>query len=219
MLSLKCCAVAKSIRNAIKTLVGLIDQSGLGEVTMYKVKLIGPGLILFVLVGVFTVYADQTDARLDKLFAILQNSNDAEELLEAEAGIWEIWFDSGVEEVDDLMERAGVAAQRGNLAYAERLYSEVIDTAPDFSEGWNRRATVRFYSQNFEGSLDDIERTLLLEPRHFGATWGLGMILGIQQDFSGAIAAFERLLEIKPNAGDAKARIELLKKKLTESSV
>ena len=219
MLSLKCCAVAKSIRNGIKTLVGLIDQSGLGEVTMYKLKLIAPGLVLFVLAGIFTVYADQTDARLDKLFAILQNSNDAEELLEAETGIWEIWFDSGLEEVDDLMERAGVAAQRGNLAYAERLYSEVIVKAPDFSEGWNRRATVRFYGQNFEGSLDDIERTLLLEPRHFGATWGLGMILGIQQDFSGAIAAFERLLEIKPNAGDAKARIELLKKKLTESSV
>jgi tetratricopeptide (TPR) repeat protein len=186
---------------------------------MYKVKSIAPGLVLFMLAGFFTVYADQTDARLDKLFVTLQNSDNAEELLEAETNIWDIWFHSGEEEIDNIMERAGVAAQRGNLAYAERLYSEVIDKAPDFSEGWNRRATVRFYSQNFEGSLDDIERTLLLEPRHFGATWGLGMILGIQQDFSGAIVAFERLLKIKPNARDARARIEQLKKKLTESSV
>lgn len=186
---------------------------------MYKVKLIARGLVLFILVGFCTVYADQTDDRLDMLFVTLQNSNDADELLEAESGIWEIWFDSGEEDIDNLMERAGVAAQRGNLAYAERLYSDVIDQAPDFAEGWNRRATVRFYSQNFEGSLDDIERTLVLEPRHFGATWGLGMILGIQQNFSDAIAAFERLLEIKPNAADAKARIEILRKKLTESSV
>lgn len=186
---------------------------------MHKVKTIATGLVFYVLAGFAALSADQTDARLDTLFVTLQTSNDAEELLEVESSIWEIWFDSGEAEVDNIMERAGIAAQRGNLAYAERLYSDVIDMAPDFAEGWNRRATVRFYSQDFEGSLNDIERTLLLEPRHFGATWGLGMILGIQQDFSGAIAAFERLLEIKPNAPDAKARIKQLKKKLTESSV
>ena len=186
---------------------------------MYKPEIIATGLVLYVLAGFSTLWADQTDSRLDTLFVTLQTSNDSEELLEAESSIWEIWFDSGEEEVDNLMERAGIAAQRGNLAYAERLYSDVIDMAPDFAEGWNRRATVRFYSKDFDGSLNDIERTLLLEPRHFGATWGLGMILGIQQDFSGAIAAFERLLEIKPNAADAKARIKQLKKKLTESSV
>lgn len=219
MVSFKRGAAAKSIRNVMKTLVALNGQSDLGELTMYKVKFIAQGLVLVVLSGFFSIYADQTDDRLDMLFVTLQNSNDAEKLLEAESGIWEIWFDSGVEEIDSLMDRAGVAAQRGNLAYAERLYSQVIDKAPDFAEGWNRRATVRFYSQNFEGSLDDIERTLRLEPRHFGATWGLGMILGIQQDFSGAIAAFERLLKIKPNAADAKARIEALKEKLAESSV
>lgn len=219
MLSLQFHVAEKSIRNKTKTLVGLIHQSSLGEAAMYKIKLIVPGLLLFLLSGFVTVHGDQTDARLEMLFATLQNSSDADELLEAEAGIWEIWFDSGEEEIDDIMRRAGVAAQRGNLAYAERLYSDVIDQAPDFAEGWNRRATVRFYSQNFQGSLDDIERTLLLEPRHFGATWGLGMILGIQQNFSGAIAAFERLLEIKPNAADAKARIEILRKKLTESAV
>ena len=186
---------------------------------MCRVKLITQSFLLVTILGVFSVYADQTDSRLDSLFVTLQNSNDSDELLEAESSIWEIWFDSGEDEIDSLMERAGVAAQRGNLAYAERLYSEVIDKAPDFSEGWNRRATVRYYLEDYEGSLDDIQRTLLLEPRHFGATWGLGMILGLQKNLVGAIAAFERLLELKPNARDAKARIEVLKEKLAESSV
>ena len=186
---------------------------------MFRVKLITQSLLLVTILGYFSVYADQTDSRLDSLFVTLQNSNDSDELLEAESSIWEIWFDSGEDEIDSLMERAGVAAQRGNLAYAERLYSEVIDKAPDFSEGWNRRATVRYYLEDYEGSLDDIQRTLLLEPRHFGATWGLGMIRGLQKNLVGAIAAFERLLELKPNARDAKARIEVLKEKLAESSV
>ncbi len=90
---------------------------------------------------------------------------------------------------------------------------------PGFSEGWNRCATVRFYQRDYDGSLDDIEQTLKLEPRHFGAFWGLGMILGSQQDFERAIIAFERLLEIKPNANDARPRIELLKQELAKQAV
>jgi cytochrome c-type biogenesis protein CcmH/NrfG len=59
----------------------------------------------------------------------------------------------------------------------------------------------------------------VLESRHFGAIWGLGMILGSQRDFTGAITAFERLLEIKPNSRDARPRIELLKQELVKSAV
>ena len=91
--------------------------------------------------------------------------------------------------------------------------------SPEFSEGWNRRATVRDYQQDYGGSIKDIRRALSLEPRHFGAIWGLGMILGRDRDFSGAITAFERLLEIKPNSRDAKPRIEILKQELNKSSV
>jgi hypothetical protein len=45
------------------------------------------------------------------------------------------------------------------------------------------------------------------------------MILGWERDFSGAITAFEQLLEIKPNAHDAKPRIEILKQELTKNSI
>jgi tetratricopeptide (TPR) repeat protein len=163
--------------------------------------------------------SDQTDERLDRLFAILQNSQDAEAQQEAESTIWEIWFDSGNPVVDTKMETAGELLQAGNLAAAEQIYSEIIEQLPDFSEGWNRRATVRYYQGDFAGSLADIEETLRLEPRHFGAIWGLGMILGSQRDYERAILAFERLLEIKPNSIDARPRIELLKQQMAEDSV
>jgi tetratricopeptide (TPR) repeat protein len=164
-------------------------------------------------------YSDQTDARLDALFDTLKTSEISGELQETEVNIWAIWFESGRDEVDSLMEEAGVAMQSGQLPQAEELYSRVVKMAPEFSEGWNRRATVRYYRQDYEGSIEDIRQTLTLEPRHFGAIWGLGMILGRDRDFSGAITAFERLLEIKPNSRDAKPRIELLKQELNKSSV
>ena len=165
------------------------------------------------------VAADQTDQRLDGLFQTLQHSQDSDELLEVEASIWEIWYDSGVAEIDTMMLEAGELVSFGKLAAAETIYANVIEQAPTFSEGWNRRATVRFYQRDYDGSLEDIEQTLILEPRHFGAIWGLGMIMGVQQDYQRAIIAFEKLLEIKPNAHDARPRIERLKQELARQSV
>ncbi len=163
--------------------------------------------------------ADQTDARLDALFETLRSSEDTLVLLETEAEIWEIWYDSGEAEVDTMMQTAAEEVRAGDLVAAELIYSEVIERLPEFSEGWNRRATVRYYQGDYDGSLDDIEQTLRLEPRHFGAIWGLGMILGLKRDFERAIWAFERLLEIKPNAQDARPRIELLRQELAKQSV
>jgi tetratricopeptide (TPR) repeat protein len=169
----------------------------------------------FPLIGI----ADQTDQRLDGLFQTLQTSQDATALGEAEATIWEIWYESGEADIDALMLEAGALVRSGDLAAAESIYSRIIEATPQFSEGWNRRATVRFYQNDYAGSLADIEQTLKLEPRHFGAIWGLGMILGSQRDYQRAINAFEMLLEIKPNAGDARPRIELLKQELAKESV
>jgi tetratricopeptide (TPR) repeat protein len=162
---------------------------------------------------------DQTDQRLGTLFQTLQTSQDTAILLETEAAIWEIWYDSGQEEIDAMMLDAGERVRRGELDVAESIYSRVIEELPGFSEGWNRRATVRFYQRDYDGSLDDIQQTLRLEPRHFGAFWGLGMILGSQHDFQRAISAFEKLLEIKPSSSDARPRIELLKQEMAKQTV
>lgn len=163
--------------------------------------------------------ADQTDARLDDLFYTLQTSHDSSELHEVEASIWEIWYDSGKSEIDVMMLEAAAQVDAGKLAAAEATYTRIVEKVPLFSEGWNRRATVRFYRRDYDGSLADIEQTLKLEPRHFGAIWGLGMILGAHQDYERAIIAFEKLLEIKPNSKDARPRIELLKRALVEEAV
>lgn len=165
------------------------------------------------------VAADQTDERLERLFATLQSSENESVLQQTEAEIWEIWYRSGEPAVDEKMMLAAELVRAGNLAAAEQVYTEIIEQLPEFSEGWNRRATVRYYQGDFAGSLADIAETLRLEPRHFGAIWGLGMILGSQRDYERAILAFERLLEIKPNSPDARPRIESLKQQMAEDSV
>jgi tetratricopeptide (TPR) repeat protein len=186
---------------------------------MNPLKLILQMAVALVLSLPVIVVGDQTDQRLEDLFQTLRSSQDSTVLLEAESSIWDIWYDSGQADVDRLLVEAAELMSSGQLADAESIYSRVIAVAPNFSEGWNRRATVRYYQRDYTGSLDDIEQTLKLEPRHFGAIWGLGMILGSQRDYQRAILAFERLLEIKPHASDARPRIELLKQELTKESV
>jgi len=127
-------------------------------------------LILLITLFSSAAPADQTDARLDKLFATLQSSANTVVLRETELSIWEIWFESDHQNVDTLMERGGEAVTSGDLDAAEEIFTRVIDMAPQFSEGWNRRATVRYYRLDYERSLDDIQRTLALEPRHFGSS-------------------------------------------------
>ena len=175
--------------------------------------------LLMAILCPFAAFGDQTDTRLDQLFAMLQSSENAVEQRETELAIWEIWYAVGRDDVDALMEAGGEAVRSGQLERAEEIFTRVTELAPEFSEGWNRRATVRYHRRDYAGSLNDIERTLVLEPRHFGAIWGKGMILGLQRDFPAAIQTFERLLEITPYSRDAKRRIELLKNEQKKNSV
>src|SRR2546428_13132877 len=64
--------------------------------------------------------------------------------------------------------------ERRDLAGAEAIFARVIARAPEFAEGWNKRATVRYVAENYEGSIDDCEETLKRKPHHFGALAGQG---------------------------------------------
>ena len=165
------------------------------------------------------VLSDQNNPELEPLFDTLKQSSDQAELSQIEAKIWSIWFESGDSKIDELMENGSEAAARGMLDAAEKFYDEVVTTAPEFSEGWNRRATIRFYRNDYDGSLADIRQTLVLEPRHYGAIWGLGMILGLKQEYEAAITAFEQLLAIKPSSQGIDERIRMLREALAKSAV
>jgi tetratricopeptide (TPR) repeat protein len=126
-------------------------------------------------------------------------SNDAELAATAEALLWRTWCRSGDSETDQLF-RAGVdAMQQNRLADAEECFTRVIDRAPDFAEGWNKRATVRYMRQDFKGSVADCQQTLARNPHHFGASSGQGLCHMSLGEFREAAVCFRRALEIHPH--------------------
>ena len=140
--------------------------------------------------------------RLDQLFAALKSAPDNATARRITAAIWTLWT-----QPDDtvlagrmalVLERLGIS----DLTGAVTLLDQLVVDYPDYAEGWNQRATLHFLLGNYDQSLADIEVTLRLEPRHFGALAGRALIyleLG-QRDL--ALLAITQALEIHPFLGE-----------------
>ncbi len=137
-------------------------------------------------------------AFVDDLFHRLQSSNDPQEALGIAGVIERFWLHSGSDTADLLMERAVAAMQAKQFDLALTLLGRIIELEPGWAEAWNKRATLRFEMDDLNGSMEDIQRVLSLEPRHFGALSGMGMILQREGLEKRALQAFRRLLEIYP---------------------
>lgn len=156
----------------------------------------------------------QNDPRLPLMFERLKTASDAAASQAIEQEIWAIWHVSGDEKVDALMALGLRAMMAGNNSIALTIYDEMVKIAPRFAEAWNKRATVHYLMGRHDESADDIERTLALEPRHFGALSGLGLIRLVQGRESTALAAFDRALAVHPNLAGRDTHIKDLRNKL-----
>jgi tetratricopeptide (TPR) repeat protein len=96
-------------------------------------------------------------------------------------------------------------------------FNQLTEIEPEFAEGWNKRATVLYLMGRFKESEEDILRTLKLEPRHFGALSGQGLIRMALEDWSGAITVLEAGLRIHPHMSGVIRNLEYVRKKQKES--
>lgn len=138
--------------------------------------------------------ADQLDVLLEELAR-----PDNENWQMTQAQVYRMWNESGSDSMDLLARRADQAMEKKDYATALVHLNDLVRLAPDFAEGWNKRATVYFLKGDLGPSLEDIARTLKLEPRHFGALSGLGIILDRIGDKKGALEAYRRAKAIHPH--------------------
>ncbi|PLL11044.1 hypothetical protein C0V75_17260 [Tabrizicola sp. TH137] len=135
---------------------------------------------------------------LDSLFEELKGA-DAQAAARIEREIWNEWSKSGSPAMDLLLQRGRDAMAAGDTAAAIEHFTALTDHAPDFAEGWNARATAYFQAGDWGPSVNDIARTLTLNPRHFGALSGLGMIFEQLEQPEKALEAYQAALAIHPH--------------------
>ena len=168
--------------------------------------------IFFIIFFLFSnlAYADQKDNRLDYLFdQLFLSSNNMKANIIA-VDIWDIWYIAENQEIQMIFDEANQFMDRGDFNNAINLFTKIIDQSPDFAEAWNKRATVYFLKGELEKSIADIEKTLELEPRHFGALDGLAEIYLIKDNLLGAATTYKRILEIIPSSKKSQDRLKLI---------
>ena len=147
---------------------------------------------------------------LDELFKQLAAADSPDDAKGVAGAIQRVWMQSGSDTADLLVARAMAAQTAGKTAVALELLDRVVEIAPDWAEGWNKRATMRFLADDYDGSMADIDRTLILEPRHFGSLGGLATILRSAGNDKRALEVLRRVIAIYPQQPDIQKVIDRL---------
>jgi tetratricopeptide (TPR) repeat protein len=144
------------------------------------------------------VGSDRTKG-LDFLFGALKAAPDQASAKHVEARIWALWLQTPSDTAALLMSRAKAAVDAQKFDVALQLLDSLVKLRPDYTEAWNRRATVYYLKNDYVHSMQDIQQVLIREPRHFGALAGLGMIMQEVGDDKRALEAFRRALAVNPH--------------------
>ena len=174
---------------------------------IFKILIVSISLLLASKISL----ADQNDPRLNNLFKKLNETENQDEIRDLISDIWNIWYEVDDPKVIEYFEKGIQAMNLRNYPLAIRFFNNLIEEDPNFAEGWNKRATVHFMMGNYDQSMNDIVKTLELEPRHFGALDGMGLIFIHQGQFQQAIDVYDKMLEIFPfsvKTMDKKERIQ-----------
>jgi tetratricopeptide (TPR) repeat protein len=151
---------------------------------------------------------------LDTLFSALKIAPDAASAKAIEDRIWAVWTASDSDTCNLLMSREKAATDAKEYDLAVRLLDAVIALKPNYVEAWNRRATVYYLKQDYPHAVADISEVLALEPRHFGALSGLGLILQDIGDDKDALEAYRKALAIDPHLESVPETVKSLTEKV-----
>ncbi|WP_235857814.1 tetratricopeptide repeat protein [Marimonas lutisalis] len=148
-------------------------------------------------------------ATLDELFERLKTA-DTVEAARIEREIQMQWRQSGSPSMDLLLKRGREAMEDDRPEAAVEHYGALIDHAPDFAEGWHGRATAFFEMGRYGLALGDLEHVLSLNPRHYEAIFGLGVIMEQLDRREQAYDAYSLVLGLHPNHERAAEAIKRL---------
>ncbi len=168
--------------------------------------------IIFSIILFFSVIFNITMAseiyhknKLEIHFLNLKNSTKLDEARNIEKNIWSLWnLHPKNEFLTNKLELGTELMENGQHKYAYKIFSNIILEDPNWPEAWNKRATVLFLMKEYDLSLQDIKKTLDLEPRHFGALSGGAQIYIDQQKYQKALDNLIQTREIYPLSNGVK---------------
>jgi tetratricopeptide (TPR) repeat protein len=193
-----------------------------GIVCSNKVKKI-LGIFILSLLFFSNVNAEERESKLGNLFKQLKNSQSTQ-AVEVENKIWKIWSTHPTNDkkgfrLTELLDQGSLLVDRRQLKKAYKIFTQIITVDPKWPEAWNKRATVLYLMKEYQSSLDDINVTLALEPRHFGALSGQALNYIELTQYEKAIESYKAVQKIYPAMDAAKKMIPKLKELIDDQTV
>jgi tetratricopeptide (TPR) repeat protein len=175
------------------------------------------------LLFVTNINAEEREGELNNLFKQLKNSQ-ATQAIEVENKIWKIWVTHPTNDrkgfrLTELLDQGSLLIDRRQLKKAYEIFSQIIVADPEWSEAWNKRATTLYLMKQYQSSLDDINITLTLEPRHFGALTGQGLNYIELKQYEKAIESYKAAQKIYPVIDAAKKMIPQLQELINDQTI
>jgi len=169
------------------------------------------------------VNAEERESELNNLFTQLKNS-EISNAIEVENKIWKIWSTHPASDrkgyrLTELLAQGSflMTQQEFNRAYG--IFSQIILVDPNWSEAWNKRATVLYMLGRYQESQEDIDEVLKLEKRHFGALSGQGLVQTELKNYERAINSYKEVQKIYPSMQAPKVMIPHLKELIKGQSI
>jgi len=179
-------------------------------------------VLLICLIFLFSLtssFANDRDVRLNQLFNELK-INKAKVASIVEQEIWSLWSTHPTDEkLTARLEEGSMFVRNQQPNRARDIFTEVIKLDENWAEAWNKRATVLYMLGEYQKSQDDIDKVLELEPRHFGALAGQGMVNIKLKNYEKAIRSYEEAQEIYPSMKTPDAMIKQMKEIIKQQSI
>ena len=157
---------------------------------------------------------------LNELFEQLKKNNNVSIAFEIEIKIWNIWSRHPTDEnLTKLLANGSVLMTEGKFEAAYKVFSTIIESAPEWAEGWNKRATVLYLMGRYQDSLKDIDEVLKRESRHFGALSGQGLVETKLENYEKAIKSYQAAQKIYPSIKSATIMIPQLEELIKGSAI
>ena len=160
------------------------------------------------------------DIKLNQLFEQLEKSDNASVAFEIEMKIWNIWSTHPTQDkFTQLLANGSDLMSKGKFEKSYKVFSIIINSTPEWAEGWNKRATVLYLMGRYQESLGDIDEVLKRESRHFGALSGQGLVHTELKNYEKAIKSYEKAMKIYPSLNSANVMILQLKQLIKEEVI
>ena len=176
--------------------------------------------IFFIFIFSSPLFADDNKKEIDKLFIQLKSALNFEKSKEIEDKIWDLWTTHpSKNDLTKLLADGSSAMMENKLDAAYDKFTQVIELDPNWSEAWNKRATVLYLMGKYELSQADIDKVLTLEKRHFGALSGQGLVQTALNNYQKAIDSYIEAHKIHPNMKSPLIMIEKLQLQIKKESI